>query len=237
MREQLHEGHRERIINKFNEYPDAFNDHELLEIFLFAVYPRKDTNDIAHRLISAFGSINNVFKADAERLMTVKGVGKAVAAQIVLHAKLMQKIAAAENAEKDVKFTSFEKTKDEIAVLFKGLKGEKFYFFLLDDAFKSVFRLEYSGIGDEVLTDTAEIARAMSLHKAKFALMAHNHPSGNVEPSEKDDVATKKFLIVCDLHGIKLSDHIIVANDKCFSYFSSGRLNYIKEKTDLDKII
>ena len=237
MQERLHEGHRERIINKFIEFPDAFNDHELLEIFLFAVYPRKDTNEIAHRLIAAFGSIKGVFNAKAEQLMTVKGVGKAVAAQIVLHTKLMQKIAAANNTENDFAFTSFEKTKNEITALFYGLKGEKCYFFLLDDAFKSVFRLEYSGHGDEVLTDTAEIARAMSLHKAKFALMAHNHPSGKVEPSEKDDIATKKFIIVCDLHGIKLIDHVIAANDKVYSYFSSGRLNYIKEQVDFDKII
>ena len=116
------------------------------------------------------------------------------------------------------------------------MKGEKFYFYLLDDKYKSVFRLEYSGYDDEVLTDTAEIARAMSLHKAQFALMAHNHPSGNIEPSAADDVATKKFFIACDLHGVKLIDHIIAAGDKVYSYFGSGRLNYIKEKTNFDKI-
>lgn len=237
MQEQLHEGHRERIINKFIEFPDAFNDHELMEIFLFAVYPRKDTNEIAHRLIDSFGSIKNVFNASAEQLMTVKGVGKAVATQIILHAKLMQKIAAAKQTENELAFTSFAKTKKEITSLFAGLKGEKLYFFLLNDAFKSVFRLEYSGHADEVLTDTAEIARAMSLHKAKFALMAHNHPSGNVEPSEEDDIATKKFLVACNLHGIKLIDHVIVTSDNVYSYFGSGRLNYIKEQASIDKII
>ena len=236
MQEQLHQGHRERIINKFIEFPDAFNEHELLEIFLFAVYPRKDTNEIAHRLIVAFGSIENVFAANAQQLMTVKGVGKAVAAQIILHAKLMQKIASVKTAGNESAFTSFDNAKKELAELFKGLKGEKFYFFLLNDAFKSVFRLEYSGKGDEVLTDTLEIARAMSLHKAKFALMAHNHPSGQVEPSYQDDIATKKCLIVCNLHDIKLTDHIIVANDKAYSYYGSGRLRYIEEQISLDKI-
>ncbi|MBO4252113.1 MAG: hypothetical protein J5911_05600 [Clostridia bacterium] len=237
MREHLHEGHRERVINKFIEFPNSFNDHELLEIFLFAVYPRKDTNEIAHRLIAAFGSINNVFTADAERLMTVKGVGKAVAAQIVLHAKLMQRIAEEKKSEESAAFTSFDKTKKEVTALFDGLKGESFYFFLLDAAFKSVFRLEYFGHSDEVLTDTAEIARAMSLHKAKFALMAHNHPSGKTEPSDADDLATKKFIILCDLHGVKLIDHVIVAGEEVFSYFSSGRLNYIKEKIVFNKTI
>ena len=236
MQEQLHEGHRERIINKFIEFPNAFNEHELLEIFLFSAYPRKDTNELAHRLIAAFGSIKAVFRASPEQLMTVKGVGKAVAAKIVLHAKLMQQIAIADKDAEDTAFTSFENTKKEITALFRGLKGEKFYFYLLNDKFKSVFRLEYSGISNEVLTDTAEIARAMSLHKAKFALMAHNHPSGSAEPSEADDLATKKFLIVCDLHGVKLIDHIIAAGDNVYSYFSSGRLNYIKEKTNFDKI-
>lgn len=238
MQDGLHDGHRERLINKFIEFPDSFSDHELLEVFLFTVLPRKDTNELAHRLIQAFGSIKRVFSATAEQLMTVKGVGKTVAAQIVLHGKLMGKIGNLSPTESGKKFTSLEKTKNEIVALFNGVKGEKFFFFLLNESFESVFRMEYLGKTDqEVFADTAEIARAMSVHKAKFALMAHNHPSGNVNPSEADDIATRKFYIVCEVHGINLVDHIIVAGGKVYSYFADGRLDYIKETINLNKII
>ncbi len=238
MQDGLHDGHRERLINKFIEFPDSFSDHELLEVFLFTVLPRKDTNEIAHRLIQAFGNIKKVFSATAEQLMTVKGVGKAVAAQIVLHGKLMNKIGKLSQSYGGKQFTSLEKTKNEIISLFNGVKGEKFFFFLLNESFESVFRLEYLGKTDQaVFADTTEIARAMSVHKAKFALMAHNHPSGNESPSEADDLATRKFYIVCEVHGISLVDHIIVAGQKVYSYFADGRLNFIKEKVNLDRII
>ena len=65
MQEGVHSGHRERLVKKFTEFPDSFSDHELLEMFLFPLMPRKDTNEIAHRLINAFGSIKKVFGATA----------------------------------------------------------------------------------------------------------------------------------------------------------------------------
>ena len=237
MSEGLHDGHRERLINKFTEFPDSFSDHELLEIFLYTVVPRKDTNALAHRLIKAFGNLKNVFSATAEQLMAVEGVGKSVAAQIVLHAKIMNKISAL-SPEKTKMFSSPERIKAELVSLFDGVKGEKFYFFLLNEAFEPIFRLEYLGKTEEaVFADTTEIARAMSVHKAKFALIAHNHPSGNLTPSEADDVATSKFYIICEVHGVKLADHVIVSGKNIYSYFAEKRLDYIKERVEKDKLI
>lgn len=237
MQEGLHDGHRERLINKFAEFPDSFSDHELLEIFLYTVVPRKDTNALAHRLIKAFGSLKKVFSATAEQLTAVEGVGKAIAAQIVLHAKIMDKISAL-SSEKAKAFSSPERIKRELVALFDGVKGEKFYFFLLSDTFEQVLRLEFVGKTEEaVFADTTEIARAMSVNKAKFALIAHNHPSGNPSPSEADDIATSKFYIVCEVHGVKLADHVIVAGQKTYSYFAEKRLDYIKERVKADKLI
>lgn len=236
MQESLHGGHRERLINKFIEFPDAFSDHELLEIFLFTVMPRKDTNALAHRLIQSFGNVSKVFSATAEQLMTVNGVGKAVAAQIVLHGKLMKKLAAIK-PEDGKSFSSVDKIRQEIVSLFRGAKAEKFYAFLLGDAFQNVFRLEYLGNTESaVFANVAEIARAMSLHKPKYVVIAHNHPSGNANPSPEDDKATAKVFIACDVHGVRLVDHIIVAGDKFYSYFLEKRLDYIKEKIKNDII-
>lgn len=237
MQEGLHDGHRERLINKFAEFPDSFSDHELLELFLYTVVPRKDTNILAHRLIKTFGNLKNVFSATAEQLTVVEGVGKAIAAQIVLHAKIMDKISAL-SPEKAKSFSSHDKIKAELVSLFDGIKVEKFYFFLLSDTFEPKFRLEFVGKTEEaVFADTSEIARAMTVNKAKFALIAHNHPSGNAQPSDADDIATKKFYIVCDIHGVKLLDHVIVAGKETFSYFSEKRLEYIKEKAKSDNLI
>ena len=230
MQEGVHSGHRERLVKKFTEFPDSFSDHELLEMFLFPLFPRKDTNEIAHRLISSFGSIKKVFGATTEQLTTVSGVGAKTAAYIVLYGKMFEKTANAPQKQVLNPFTSFEKTKEEMLALFAGQKSEKFYFFLLNYNYEVVFRMEYLGNADDsVFADTAEIAKAMSVHNAKFAIIAHNHPSGSVSPSDADDVATRKFYILCKLHGVNLVDHIIVSKDKLFSYFSERRINLIKE--------
>ena len=237
MQEGLHDGHRGRLIEKFVEFPDSFSDHELLEIFLFSVVPRKDTNLLAHRLLKAFGNLKKVFSATADQLMTVNGVGKAVAAHIVLHGILMRKTVL-DAGEGDKSFSSLDKIKSDVISMFDGVKNEKFYFLLLNDAFERVFNLEYFGkTEDAVFANTAEIARAMSVHKAKYARMMHNHPSGNAEPSDADDIATGKFCIVCEVHGINLIDHVIVAGKDVYSYFREKRLDYIKERIKSDKII
>ena len=236
MREDIHGGHRERLIRKFTDYPDSFSDHELLEMLLFAVLPRKDTNAIAHRLINAFGSLKNVFGANAEQLTTVDGVGEKVAAYIVLHARLMEKLAATVSEEQSSSLSNLGAVKTELSALFRGLKGERFYLLLLDGKFRSVFRLQFSGNSfSEVFADLTEAARALTLHKAHFAIIAHNHPSGNCLPSEADDDATRKFFMLCELHGVRLADHIIFSGETCdnaFSYFQSGRLTEIRYEAE-----
>lgn len=228
MREDLHGGHRERLIKRFGIYPDSFSDHELLEMLLFAVMPRKDTNALAHRLLSAFGGLKEVFSASSEQLTTVSGVGEKIASYILLHAKLMDKIAEARSKEQPLSLSNLGEVKKEIFGLFQGLKDERFCLFLLDGRFHHVFRLDFAGNSlSEVSADLTEAARALTLHKARFAIIAHNHPSGKCLPSEEDDAATLKFITLCELHGVSLADHIVFAGDTAensFSYFKSGRL-------------
>ena len=75
-----HAGHRKRIIQKLET--DTLLDHELLEILLFSVLPRRNTNDLAHRLLNQFGSLHEVFSAPIEELTKVAGIGESIAAHI-----------------------------------------------------------------------------------------------------------------------------------------------------------
>jgi DNA repair protein RadC len=76
-----HSGHRKRIIAKLDK--NVLLEHELLEIFLFNAIPRRNTNDIAHRLLARFKSIRGVLDASVAELKTVEGVGENVAAYLV----------------------------------------------------------------------------------------------------------------------------------------------------------
>ena len=69
----VHDGHRERMKRRFIQAGlEGFNDHNLLEMLLFYAVPRKNTNELAHKLIEHFGSLTAVFEADFEELKTVQ---------------------------------------------------------------------------------------------------------------------------------------------------------------------
>ena len=78
-------GHRERLISKALKFGiESFQKHEVLELFLFTIIPRKDTNQIAHELIKRFGTFYNICSAPTGELLKIKGVGRRTAQQFKL---------------------------------------------------------------------------------------------------------------------------------------------------------
>src|SRR3990172_3289959 len=81
----LHLGHRERLRESFRKGgADALPDYELLELILFSAIPRRDTKDLAKRLIARFGTFSEVINAPEPRLKEVEGIGDTVIAHLKL---------------------------------------------------------------------------------------------------------------------------------------------------------
>lgn len=234
----IHKGHRERIINKFINNFEGFSDHELLEIMLFPVVPRKDTNALAHRILRIFGDLPGVFRATPKELMTVSGVGERVASHISVTGRIFEAIRQKENRQGVVKrFYNFSESRKNLAEYFDGLAEERLIILLLDGKYKCLTQLVYdNGGADEVSGDAPEIAKAVALYKPRFALVAHNHPSGCSTPSSADDFSTKKLNAILSMHGVTLTDHIIIGRDEAFSYHVSGRMQYIKDCSDSENL-
>ena len=80
MAENIHKGHRERVRQKFLKSGfESFADHEKLELLLFYSIPRKNTNELAHSLLSHFKTLSGVFDADIGALMEIDGVTESTA--------------------------------------------------------------------------------------------------------------------------------------------------------------
>ena len=85
MDKQLHKGHRQRmrerfVLSKRDFY--SFHEHEVLEMLLFFCFPQKNSNEIAHKLVNKFGSIENVLNASSDELCEVENISKTTAAHL-----------------------------------------------------------------------------------------------------------------------------------------------------------
>ena len=129
---ELHSGHRKRMLEKFlTKGIDCFEEHEILEILLFSIFTRCNTNEISHRLIDKFGSLTNVLSASKNDLMTVSGVGENAAAYICFLGDFFNKYRI-ESAEKRKRLNSPEKLAEYAKTLFTNSAEETTYIVLLD---------------------------------------------------------------------------------------------------------
>ncbi len=224
----IHSGHRDRVRERFcSEGLDYFADHNVLEFLLFYSVPRKDTNELAHRLISHFGSLTGVFDASVERLMQVKGM--------TYNSAVLLKLAVAvgrryQIAKHDVG-TVLEDTSiaaDFAASLFMG-ESEEVVFVICMDGKNKVICAERISKGSVNTTDVSirSIIDSVVKHKAVKVILAHNHPAAKARPSCDDIQTTRKVYSVLEEIGIPLEDHIIVGSDgKTSSMRELELLNY-----------
>ena len=226
-KENVHENHRQRLREKFLKNPDALNKHELLELLLFYAIPRKNVNPLAHLLLDKFGSVNGVLSASANELMTVDGMGESTSAYITTLGKLLE-VVSEEEIQEGLKLFNLENVKKYLVKFFSNYDKEVFYAFFLSKTEKVIAKVSYtSDKVDEINFLLSEFSRSFASIKPYAVVVAHNHPSGNPEPSKKDDSATEKMYLMFSLNGVKLYDHVIVAGNKIYSYNSDGRLAQI----------
>lgn len=220
-KKNVHEGHRERMRNKYvNKGIEVFEQHEILEMLLFYAIPRKNTNDIAHRLLEACGSLSAVFDAPIDILMQQ---GLSYNAAVLLH--MIPDLSRAYQSDKfdnEEKIITDENIGKKMVHLFAGKNEECVYAFFLDAKGKE----KYSGIISKGDASSAplfskDIVSIAPRCKAVTVIIAHNHPSGVAFPSRADLEATADIADALDTIGIHLADHIIVADRDYISLSST----------------
>ena len=229
-----HEGHRKRIIQKLES--GTLLDHELLEIMLFSMIPRRNTNDIAHRLLQKFGSIQEVFCATQEELKTVKGVGESVAANIRCIGIVYRKYFSTKKEGYEGRYdsTNFLAYINEHYPL---VDCEVIDIYLLSKGSEIIKRKRYTeDDGMSAQISSADLSKLLTEENPSGIIIVHNHPLGDANPSQADDEMTKRCQMVCSMHGIMLCDHYIYSPYGVYSYYLSGQLQEISETFSLDKL-
>lgn len=221
MPENPHKNHRARLRETFRHAGvDGMPDHNLLELLLFYSIPRKDTNELAHRLISTFGSLNRVFDAPYEELLKVDGMGESSALLISAIPALCRHYS--ENTVSGKINLSEPEDAVEYAVRkFYGSKVEEFYMLCLDGAGNLTNCCKIGdGTVSSVAVDKRLVLETAFRNNADRVIFAHNHPHGVAAPSREDVNLTGEMCALLKNVGIRLADHIIVAGGDSISLAS-----------------
>lgn len=180
-----HDGHRHRIIEKLDS--GSLREHELLEILLFNAIPRRNTNDIAHRLLSAFGSIKGVFSATLVQLTSVKGVGESVAAYLICIGKFYEKYRDDGEETFPRKYDPNTFT-EHISERYSRFDKEVLDFYLLDKRDRIIFYKSFTTDSTEqVVVNPNELTRILDVCTPYGLIVVHNHLKGSCLPSEADN--------------------------------------------------
>lgn len=212
-------GHRERLRKKFLQAGlDGFLDYEVIELLLTLGTPRKDCKQQAKEAIKKFGNLQGVFEASAQELQQIKGVGHENIFGIKLFQALSERFAK-EKIPKKILLDSPETVVGYLQKKIGGLKKENFYILAIDTRNNLINTQEISvGSLTASIVHPREVFKEAIRSSAASIILAHNHPSGDPEPSEDDLTITKRLAEAGKIMGIDVLDHIIVTKSKVFSF-------------------
>jgi len=211
---------RERMIQKGYT---ALSDAELLAILIQSGTKEKSAVDLAREVL-LLGNHNLSFlgKLSLKDFQVIKGIGEARAIAIAAALELGRRRQLSESMEQKAIISS-KHAADILLPMMNDLQHEKFAILCLSRNNK-LLHLEFvssGGIAGTVV-DPKMIFKIALQHLASNLIIAHNHPSGNLNPSKADKAITEKIKAGAKLLDIILADHIIIADNKYFSFADRG---------------
>jgi len=218
-----HKDHRKRLKKKFSESGvSSFHDYEVLELLLSYAIPRKDVKPLAKELLRAFGSLKGLMDAEKESMEKVKGVGAHTAILI----KLIKEIGILylkEKAKEKPQITCTTELLDYCKTYMGGLKDERFCVIYLD-AQNRLTNIEtiQEGIVNQAVVYPRKVLENALKQKASAVILVHNHPSGQVKPSDADIRLTKTIQETARILDIIVHDHVIIGENRFFSFREEG---------------
>lgn len=220
-------GHRQRLRERFLKGGFVgFAEHEVLELLLTLAIPRRDTKPIAKRLLARFGSMRGALDAPVEDLCSVSGIGDvaAVAIGLVRETATLYLREATEQAEP---LNTKERLSEFWRLRVGSLTNEVFEVAYLDSGHRlirdGVERMQ-EGTVDRAAVYPRRIVECALQRGAAALILAHNHPNGNVRPSERDKLITRAIVLAADTVDLRVVDHLIVSPDETFSFRDAGLL-------------
>ncbi len=227
-------GHRERLRKRFLKSGlNGFQDYEIVELLLTLGIPRRDVKPQAKEIMRLFKTLRGAMEAPEEELRKVKGVGP----NGVFGFKFMHAVAGEYLKEKSLESPAFNTSQDVYNYFYltmRDVKKEIIKVLYLNSQNKIIEIKDLSqGTVDSSYVYPREVIEGAIRFHAVSLVLVHNHPSGNPQPSHNDKELTRNMVHIGSMMQIELLDHIIVGDNKYFSFAADGLIE--KYEADFSK--
>lgn len=230
---KLDYGHRQRLREYIMQNFDTASKEKIFEYLMCMAIPMKDTRILSKSILEKVGgSLINLFNKNYDYLKNSLHLTDSVIASILTVSKIMS-FCNTEELLDEIKFDS----RNKIIKYFQkeiGFKETEYIMVLFLNSAQKLIEKKIFGDKNSSITsfNIADMVAIALNNNTKFLVISHNHPSGNVAPSQTDKETTNSFEdTIKHINKFELIDHIIVSPDKYYSFFEHNLLKnnkYIK---------
>lgn len=203
--------------------PQAVSNAELIAILLGHGTAKFNALELAKKMLREFKSLEALSGASLEEIQKIPGIGPAKAVTLLAAFQLYRNLQK-QKAENEI--VSFHNP-DQVAKIYQPVLGslqkECFFVILLNSAMKRILDFEVSrGTLDASLVHPREVFNVAVRNLAKGIIVMHNHPSGELKPSEEDIKTTERLVESGKILEIPVYDHLIISENSYYSFRENG---------------
>ena len=226
-------GHRQRLRERFLVGGlDGFHDYEVIELLLTLAMPRKDCKDAAKEALKRFKTLQGVLEATSGELGKVRGIGP----KNIFGIKLIKAVADRYLEKKLIHKDVINDSKTLFDYLYHGIgdKNREFFKVIFLNSKNQVIAART--ISEGTLTASSvyprEVIQAALSHNAAALIFAHNHPSGDPQPSSEDVAVTRQLVFAGKVMGMIVHEHLIIGDNRYFSFADQGYIARMNREFD-----
>ncbi len=242
MDEQKHthknHGHRKRLRERFlTSGLDGFHDYEVVELLLTIATPRKDCKDAAKRVMEKFRTLPEVFEASSDALCEIKGLGP----KNIFGIRLIKAVAERYLSQRLIRKNPVNNSKELFEYLFYNMKnkGRECFMAIFLDAKNRIIttKILFEGTLTSSSVYPREVVQAAIENHAAAIIFAHNHPSGDPDPSPEDIAVTRQLIFACQTMGITVHEHLVIGDNKYFSFADKGYIAEMSREFEIRGVV
>ena len=226
-------GHRQRLRERFLAGGlDGFHDYEVIELLLTLAMPRKDCKGAAKAAMKRFKTLQGVIEASPRELCGIDGIGS----KNLFGIKLIKAVSDRYLEKKLLRKDAINDSKALFDYLYHSIgdKNREYFKVIFLDSKNQV--ISANTISEGTLTASSvyprEVIQASLSYNAAALIFAHNHPSGDPEPSSEDVAITRQLVFAGRVMGMVIHEHIIIGDNRYFSFADQGYIERMNREFD-----